>query len=141
SWARSRRPRRPRPKRRRRRLLPRRHLRRRQRRWRRSFRSDEPRGSQGLLDEAADLAGPEEAHVPAGVPRHLGPFPVLPEAAGLARRRHAIADAGEEEAAVAFGLGLEDERRDDAVHGRCLGAEGAVLERAPSHLQWAVTPV
>src|SRR5205807_10205617 len=141
SWApsRPRRRRRPRP---RRRLQPRRRLRRRrQRPWRRWFPSHQPRLSQGLLDEAADLPRPEEPDVTARVPLHPGPVPVLPEAARLAGRRPAVADACEQEAAVATGLGLEHQRRHDTMHRRGLRAEGAVLEGPSPDVQRAVTSV
>ena len=55
--------------------------------------------------------GEEEAHVPARVPRHLGTAPVFPEAGGLTRGRHAVADAGEQEPSLPWRLGLEDQRR------------------------------
>src|SRR5205807_5799233 len=108
-WARSRR--RPRRQPSRRRRLPLRlrlRLRRRRQRQRRlSFPDDQARLREGVLDETVDLAGEEEADVAARVPGHLGTVPVLPQAAGLARGRHAITDAREQEAPLACGLGLQ----------------------------------
>src|SRR5581483_5230777 len=140
SWAPfpRRRPRRPR----RRRLLPRRlRRRRRQRQPRPCFTDDQPAGGQRVLDEAADLAGEEEAHVAARVPLHAGTVPVLPEQTRLSRSRHAVADAGEKETTITRGLGFEHERRHHAVHLDRPGPEGARLERLAPHLHGAVAPI